>query len=132
MTDMHNDREPELFVGKNPLYFYEKFALSALMKTGQVYILARGQLISKAILIAHRLSKRFADIYIVDEKTYIEQLPDDGRHNTGFRNNARAVEDEQPQQQRQYSGVRDVPVYKARLVFQKEKPDTEKTKEVEA
>jgi len=99
---------PELFVGKRPLYAYEKFGLNALLSRGQVYVLARGLLISKAVLIAHRLCTRYKNVAIATEETYIEQLP--------FSSNKSGESSELQNTQ----ATRSVPVYKARLIYQRE------------
>lgn len=112
----------KLFIGRNPLYTYEQFGINALMQTGQVVVLARGQLISKAVLVAHRLEQRYQGVHIATEETYMEQLPDDGRASRSYLQRAEEAgfNDESLPAQRPHTGPRDVPVYKARLIFQKE------------
>jgi DNA-binding protein len=112
-----------VYVGRLPIYAYEQVAIAAIMKHGQVKIAARGTLISKAILVAHRLVTRYDGVHIVDEETRIERLPDDGRTRESFSRHIGKMEgfvNELQEEKRPRSGMRDVSVYQARLIYQKE------------
>lgn len=65
------------YIGEKPLPGYIEYGINRLQEAGTVKLMARGRLIARAILVAHRLTKQYAGVRIIDERSSTQELPDD-------------------------------------------------------
>lgn len=122
-----------VYIGDNPVYDYAEIAFMNLQRAGTAKVMARGAKISKAIMVVHRVLKRFAGVRLIDEHTSIVELPDnrppredqpdEGRGQTHFRSPRPRPENGQK------APLRPVSVYEATLVY--EPPVREKDPDIE-